>query len=697
MKFVQAKSRVTPANKEKASGTLSIPRLELLAATIGVRLTESIVKSLSVKDIKIFYWSDSSTVLAWIKRNSNWATFVYNRVNEIRKFSSPEQWRHVPGHLNPADLPSRGCTVSQLLICRWWEGSEWLGFKSENWPSYESQYNEEEINKEIKKGAQNNAVLLTIKPSNNKSWFSSRLSRYSKVVRVFAWIHRFYYNSKKLVESRNKDNLTCNEIKQAEIRIMRMIQAECFSEGANDARIKNLQPTTDEDNLIRLNTKIVFRDDMYNFRYPIILPERHEIVDLIINEKHAELNHAGVEITMSALREKFWILGGRKTIRSIISRCASCRRHDAKPLDSPPAPLPLNRIKDAAVFEIVGIDFTGPLYLKGGQKSWICLFTCAVFRAVHLELGNSLSTASFLMALRRHIARRGRPSVIYSDNGTNFVGLNNILKNIDFKRIATITATKQIEWKFNPPTAAWWGGFWERLIGILKRLLRRTLKRSCLNYEEMLTVLLDCEAVINSRPITFMSEKNEIIPLTPSMFLQEIKEVGVLNFDTIENDRLEKRYVYRQKVKDNLRRRFRNEYLGALIHKPNKMKCNIKLNVGDIVFVQSDNVKPMDWPLARVEHLIAGKDGNVRVVHLVTASGEMTRPIQRIYPLEVKYDDQEELIIKNYKKSKCDLDLENAREVRDNHCEYSPTKENMSDYVTKSGRKIVKPDRLTYG
>ncbi|XP_076384686.1 uncharacterized protein LOC143263817 [Megalopta genalis] len=216
-----------------------------------------------------------------------------------------------------------------------------------------------------------------------------------------------------------------------------------------------------------------------------------------IQAKHRELNHAGVEITMSALRESFWILAGRKVIRSAIRKCVNCRRHDSKPLESVPAPLPLDRIRDAAVFEIVGVDFAGPVYLKGGQKAWICVFTCAIYRAMHLELVTSLSTPSFLMALRRHISRRGRPRIIYSDNGTNF------------EEVARVAATKQIEWKFNPPTAAWWGGFWERLIGILKRLLRRTLRKSCLTYEEMLTTLLDCEAIINNRPITFMSERDK--------------------------------------------------------------------------------------------------------------------------------------------------------------------------------------------
>ncbi|XP_043492371.1 uncharacterized protein LOC122517840 [Polistes fuscatus] len=158
------------------------------------------------------------------------------------------------------------------------------------------------------------------------------------------------------------------------------------------------------------------------------------------------------------------------------------------------------------------------------------------------------------MSLRRFIAWRGRPSVIYSDNGTNFVGLNNAFKTIDFEKLARTVAIDQIEWKFNPPTAAWWGGFWERLNGILKRLLRRTLRKSSLNYEEMMTVLLDCEAIINSRPITFLSEnKQDLVPLTPSMFLQDTKEIGVLDLDRVEKCDFAKRYNYRAKIKEGLR------------------------------------------------------------------------------------------------------------------------------------------------
>lgn len=472
--FVQAKNRVAPINKASTDAGQSIPRLELLAATIAVRLTTTILDALELDCRDVFYWTDSSTVITWIRKNSNWTTFVYNRVKEIREFSNCEQWRHVPGNL-------RGCTTDQLLVSRWWEGPEWLRMKSENWPSNVHEVNEEEVNKELKKCAAkdiNRTILLSRNENstvNDKLQYTAKFSEYRKSVRVLAWIKRFYFNIKNRLETRRKGDLNVEEIEHAETTLLKLIQSEVFTEGVNDSRIKHLRPFNDKDGVMRINTRIVLRDDSYNFRCPIVLPNGHHLVDLIINEKHIRLKHAGVEITMNVLRERYWILRGRETIRSVLNKCVSCGRHDAKPLESVPVPLPLNRVKDASVFEVVGVDFAGPIYLKGDQKAWICLFTCAVYRAIHLELVTSLSTASFLMALRRHIARRGRPSIIYSDNGTNFVGTANLLRNVDFAKLSKIMSTERIEWKFNPPTAAWWGGFWERLIGVLKRLLRRTL------------------------------------------------------------------------------------------------------------------------------------------------------------------------------------------------------------------------------
>ncbi|GFV31352.1 DUF1758 domain-containing protein [Trichonephila clavipes] len=127
-RLVQASARV--ASKKP----ITIPRLELLAHTIGSTLVNNMKVDLGLENVPICCWSDSVNALYWIKRKENWGTFVNNRVQEIRRLSNPEDWKHIPGILNPADLPSRGCGVEKLIASFWWEGPSWLNEPREKWP-----------------------------------------------------------------------------------------------------------------------------------------------------------------------------------------------------------------------------------------------------------------------------------------------------------------------------------------------------------------------------------------------------------------------------------------------------------------------------------------------------------------------------------------------------------------------------------
>ncbi|KMQ81890.1 bel12-ag transposon polyprotein, partial [Lasius niger] len=218
--------------------------------------------------------------------------------------------------------------------------------------------------------------------------------------------------------------------------------------------------------------------------------------------------------------------------------------------------------------------------------------------------------------MRGFIARRGRISVMYSDNGTNFTGLNKALKQLDWTTIESEFRVNEIRWKFNPPSAPWWGGFWERLIGILKDLLRKNLGRSSLSCEELQTLLCECESVMNNRPLTYMSEEQELKTLTPSMFLQDLPLNDVPDLDQIEKTNIVKRWRHVQKVRENLKQRFRREYLGFL--RSSVTKREDKINVGDIVLIGTDDKRRLHWLLGRVLELFPGKDGIIRLVKLRT-------------------------------------------------------------------------------
>ncbi|XP_055931952.1 uncharacterized protein LOC129962236 [Argiope bruennichi] len=195
--LLAAKSRVAPLR-----GT-TIPRMELLAAVIGARLANSVVEALGWKNVTIYYWSDSTTVLAWILREENWSVFVRNRVQEIRKLSNPTSWRHIPGDKNPADLPSRGCKAKHLVSLRWWEGPQWIknAFEFQNiMGSSNHDWNEEEIRKEMSKTTY---ILSNNEACGVSNWYYRYFPNYDRIVRLVAWILRFKNNCKNITEKKH--------------------------------------------------------------------------------------------------------------------------------------------------------------------------------------------------------------------------------------------------------------------------------------------------------------------------------------------------------------------------------------------------------------------------------------------------------------------------------------------------------------
>ncbi|XP_035231766.1 uncharacterized protein LOC118203593, partial [Stegodyphus dumicola] len=328
---------------------------------------------------------------------------------------------------------------------------------------------------------------------------------------------------------------------------------------------------------------------------------KHHIVQSLVLEYHKKNSHAGVQMLMSMIREEYWIISARQTIRSIIKKCITCKRFTTKSPSTIPIHLPLDRVRDARTFEVTGIDLCGPLILRKRTKAWVVLFTCAVYRAIHLEIVTSLSADCCALALRRFIARRGRSTVIYSDNGTNFIGVSGALNQIEWQKIAALETLNPNNWKFIPPTAAWWSGWWERLIRIVKILLVRVL--------------------------------DELRPLTPSNFLQDVKEIGTADLDDLDRNKLVKRERYCQELREQFRRRFRKEYLGQLVQKAGTSDKIFK--VGEVVLVGPEHQKRLNWPLAVIEELYSGRDGHVRVVKVKTPLGHLVRPVKKIYPVEV--------------------------------------------------------------
>lgn len=226
---------------------------------------------------------------------------MWNRVKEIRSLSEPGQWQHVPGAMNPADLPSRGCTAKHLIESQWWEGPEWLRKPQEQWPSSDYNIDEAEVSREIKRSTIKtkirDAPLLTETLVNNglettqheDGWYMKNLSKYSRIARMMAWVLRFTAKCQK--KSRLKGELTAKEITKAESTLMRLTQEESFT-GVEDPRVHTLNAYQDKVGLIRLKTQISNRQDRFGFRHPVILDPKHPLVSKLIQHRHEKLKHA---------------------------------------------------------------------------------------------------------------------------------------------------------------------------------------------------------------------------------------------------------------------------------------------------------------------------------------------------------------------------------------------------------------------
>lgn len=630
VQLLMSRARVAPLKPT------TIPRLELIGCLCGARLADMVKKMIEFPDLPVILWTDSTTALCWIQNDKNWTTFVSNRVKEIRRLTDTVSWRHIPGKENPADLPSRGTSAKSLLESTWWEGPFWLKYDEFRWPSFIPTLHQDEVDSEMRKtivshmNLQDNSMLTQL----------NKMSSYFKIVRVVAYCRRFLqfikdkFGASKDSSARiQKGLISTEEFITAEEKVIKLIQQQNFPGGTKDAKLSNIVVHEDETGIIRRKTRIFPGEEM-EYASPIVLPNKDSIVQKLIMSTHLNSMHAGAQLLISSLREKYWILSHRRTISQAIRGCSRCRRFRARAVSVPEGPLPLDRLKLTRAFDVTGVDMAGPLYLKGNKKVWIAVFSCAVTRGVHLELCSGLTTEVFISSLRRFIARRGRPSTVYSDNGLNFVGTANMLKNLDWNNVLEFATLKQINWKFNPPTASWWGGFWERIIGIIKPMLRSVLGSARVNNEQLSTILCDIESTINNRPLTYTLESDELVPLTPDLLIRNCGKSEVADLDAIDRKHVVLQYRNIQSVREELRRRFQKEYLAMLVHTCKNRKSR-NVTVGEIVLIGCDNKKRLEWPMGRVEEVMQGRDGQVRVARLKTQGGELLRPVQRLYPLEI--------------------------------------------------------------
>ncbi len=641
-KLIMAKSRLAPIKP------MTIPRLELSAATLATRQDALLRRELDVELNRSQFWTDSTIVLQYISNeDKRFQTFVANRIAEIRTRTQVEDWHHVPTKENPADDTSRGLAAEQLTNPRWLNGPQFLLGPPETWPTLELANTVTEDDPEVK--ASTATVMTIVNEEGPIDRLIKRNSDWRKLLRSVAWL----VVSKDVLLKRitPPKRLQAEHIQAAEVALLKYIQARDFrremkgikaGKSITNNQLARLRPTLRQ-GLLCVGSRLKHAQITPEERCPVILPKDNLIAEMLVRYLHERSAHAGREYILAELRQNYWQIGARNVVKKVLRECVTCKRREAKVCVQEMSDLPADRVKAGEpAFTYVGVDYFGPFAVKRGrtrEKRYGCLFTCLVTRAIHIEIAHTLDTNSFLNALYRFMARRGQPKVIRSDNGTNFVGGERELREEIAKwnkgRIQGALSEKTIEWKFNPPSASHMGGAWERQVRTVRRVLSGLTREQLLTDELLSTLMCIAEGIVNNRPLTAVSEDSrDPEPLTPNHLLLMRPTAAPKGIFSEHDLYARKKWRQVQYLADLFWKRWTSEYLPQLRLRTKWTQTKRNLAEGDIVLVTDHMLSRNEWPLGKVIKVYPGEDGRVRTIKVRSRGNELIRPIAKVCLLE---------------------------------------------------------------
>ena len=506
-----------------------------------------------------------------------------------------------------------------------------------------------------------------------------KFSSFNKLLRVTAYVLKFIETlrqpqAKRLDTSRavaDTDQLTGEDLKVAEELWIRSVQTELFApkllhlrsqnKSTPPIRVSQFGLFVDHSDLLRCQGRINNAQLTTASKNPVLLPPNHYWVKLLIQHVHDDIKHSGTADTLATLREKYWILKGRQAVKKVINSCIICNKLEGPPYASTVSPdLPDFRTSEDPPFSHTGVDFAGPLYAKNcgaSEKAYICLFTCCSTRAVHLELTPDLSVNSFLLAFRRFAGQRGLPVTVISDNAKTFhTSSKEFLKIARSREVNNYLGSKGVTWRFIVERAPWWGGFYERLVRSVKRSLKKSIGRSNLTHDQLSTLLVEIEGIINSRPMTYLASDQDGVTgsLSPSHLINGRRLTALSNDEHFEivstHQSLTQRLKHHRHLLNQFTKLWRRDYLLNLREAHNlktKRGGQPLIKVGNVVVVKSDTSKRLFWKLAIVDNLLTSADDRVRAanVRVSEPSGNtklLRRSVKHLFPIEVRQEQSRE-------------------------------------------------------
>lgn len=684
--LVAAKSRVNP------SKAVTVPRLELTAALTSVKVSIFLRRELQYENLREIFWTDSQVVLGYIGNEAKrFHVFVSNRVQKIRDSTSPNQWHHVATNENPADLASRGLPAMDLSQSElWWNGPAFLAAPGPI--EFETTQEVPELNSndpEVRKVVTSMATRADTEPEFDILKRLERFSSWHRTKRAVAVWLRFKKGLKdrtiKLPTAQEKMDISqsiktyvpvnVQEMEIAETVIIKLVQAKAFgkeirclkakaTQGKPNRKwkakwnISKLDPYLDETDILRVGGRIKRSNLPREMSHPVLLPKRGHMITLIVGHYHTRVHHSGRGITLNELRcNGYWIISCRSAVTSLLRKCITCKKLRENPCGQKMGNLPPDRLESAPPFTNSSVDYFGPYYVKIGRSSvkrYGALFTCLCSRAIHVEVSHALDTSSFLNAYRRFVGRRGPVKRLRSDHGTNFVGasseLAHALKEMNTSKVKQELLKDNCDFvtfdMSQPPYSSHMNGAVERMIRSVRNVLSALLTThgSQLDDELLNTFMVEAEAIVNSRPLTYVdtADPDSPLPLSPSQILTLKPDVvlappGVFLKQDMYCTRRWRRVQY---LADQFWRQWRKEFLPQMQERRKWENPKFNLGKGDIVLLMDDDLPRCKWPLARVSEVFPGKDGLVRKVKIIAKGTVYERAIHKlVFLLKTDGDD----------------------------------------------------------
>ncbi|KAL4006146.1 hypothetical protein ACER0C_005859 [Sarotherodon galilaeus] len=592
--LVMAKARVAPTK------VTSIPRLELSAA-LQMWINEE------------FFWTDSQVVLAYINNEARrFHVFVANRVQLIRQTTDPKQWHYIDTAQNPADYTSRGLSASEIMSTCWLSGPKFLWEHDISYapsPSAVLLVGDPEV-KAVK--------ALTTETSEQDNILSrlSTFSSWSMLLKVVARIKRLRSS-----KAQYGNFVTVDKRKTAADTTIKLLQQQAFSQEMEVLKVGDNPPSSSplfrvdpvlDQGLLRVGGRLKKSTLCQGLKHPIILPKDHHKVD------HCSFSCAD-------LLNGFWVIGGSKGVAKLISKCVQCRKLRRSPEEQRMSELPKERVEISDPFMYCGMDCFGLFVTKQGRKEhkrYGLLFTCLSSHAVHIEMLEGLSTDSFINTLRCFISLRGAVCKLYSDQGTNFIGAKNelreSLKQCDTDALEAFLANKQCEFVFNAASASHAGGVWEGQIRTIRSVLNATIAQcqGRLDDSSLRTLFYEAMFIVNGRPLSVdgINDPKSSEPLTPNHLILMKSKVALPPPGKFMKEDLYARKRWRrvQYLTEQFWSRWKREYL-------------LNISTRQKWHVPQDMLPRNQWQLARVVEAPEEDDGLVRRVKLQVGDRSLTK------------------------------------------------------------------------